>query len=1283
MDASVDGPLPDAMIDGASDVPRIDGGPPAEVTDRDGDGVDDVDDAFPDDPAEWLDSDGDGIGNWADEDEDGDGVADVDDAFPFDPDRSDWPTVTFTESGGFGPELNELSTLPFRVTSTLDGHRDRDGFRFPANEGDIITVLLRTDARAVLDVLEVDETQATPVSTLPHEVGSGVGAHAVVSFRADADRMFDVIVESRSTEGDYTLVVFVDGDLDGVSDDVELALGMRPGSSDPDGDGVRDGSELLLTQDVDADGLPNWYDRDTDGDSILDAIETDADGDADGVADFADTDADDDGTLDGDAYDPTEGAPLDTDLDGLPDFRDADDDDDGIPDVDDAAPLEPTQESDVLADATRVLVVSAEGDLPGAPATEGVVLAGQTLTIRGEGFAASGNIAMLRRADGTSERVAATRVSAELLEATFTEAAEGELTVVSTVTSNTVPLAVVDPRAPLLLPTTNRFTASSGVSIPGLRMLGVTHVELGEHRIDFNAPVTDDQLSFFAGEWMQSETLRAYAGDLVSNPIPMRFARSSFFAIEPPAGASFTTFELELSADSGNPGTAFSGVPVVNGEAEVVTAMLADAGDGAPVMVMQWVYFDGDTSGRPMNALSTAVAQTMILNQALDRVALDSMPDLLAALETLPAITALAARIETGLAADSAFFRDPGAAYASDLASALAAAETVIRDGLADTTLLPISQTANITPEQFDIKVTQRAGTGHVDVENDTAFLLSAEVRDRADRPLQRHIDGPFDTNIIGAQRGALLLFDASTVSLNAPGYRSATVEIVTPGVFAPQPTGTRARYAQDLVRLRTMLDRLLLPVLADLVGYSRRLESKAFRRALITLLLQQSVDTITEFRTAMNSGNAKEGARILFNLFLRDFDSAGPITQLFARALALGGGAALVSSIAARLGAKAVPVLGQIDLLLSAAGSVSTAINLGKVLGDLTDTPGLLEFDVDFGFDLAAVRPAMAAKAHRETVFRVIGAGLASDDGPTEVTFVDEGGGFESFTVTAALVETDGTGLLTAIPAASMARAIGPIRIDVRAGSESGTVPMRVTVDNSVQIDTLDPRSGGPGQAVWIRGRGFASDRRLLAVHFTESETLGLEPRVFETVVLSASETDLLVLVPPGVDSDTGWDVTVEVGRPGMAVRSDPSLFNVTFPPLLGTWDVRYEHFSCRIFTCDQCRWEVYNLRYEMTTMLDAISADGRGFAVSPVRFIPPGGDICDTHYVLFTNPADPDYGRASLHNFDGGCTAPLNTYFEGRFSAIGDVFRGMAVRDRSCMAGVVPGRITAVRRL
>ena len=136
---------------------------------------------------------------------------------------------------------------------------------------------------------------------------------------ADPDGIRDVYVKGLESAAD--------NDEDGLSDEVELALGTEPDLADSDGDGLDDFTETDAGSpvDTDGDGTIDALDPDSDGDGIPDASEGAADTDGDGTPDYRDLDSDDDGLPDAlelpsgtDRLDP------DSDTDGIVDGQDPD-----------------------------------------------------------------------------------------------------------------------------------------------------------------------------------------------------------------------------------------------------------------------------------------------------------------------------------------------------------------------------------------------------------------------------------------------------------------------------------------------------------------------------------------------------------------------------------------------------------------------------------------------------------------------------------------------------------------------------------------------------------------------------------------------------------------------------------------------------------------------------------------------------------------------------------------------------------------------------------------------
>lgn len=150
-----------------------------------------------------------------------------------------------------------------------------------------------------------------------------------------------------------------DSDADGLLDETEIDIGSDPNNEDTDGDGYKDGVEFGTgdsAADTDGDSVIDILDTDDDGDGVATIDELNTDSDGDGSDNRLDNDDDDDGIptltetaddfdgddkpnyldLDSDAdglTDAVEG-PEDVDGDGAPNFLDVDADGDAKPDAD-------------------------------------------------------------------------------------------------------------------------------------------------------------------------------------------------------------------------------------------------------------------------------------------------------------------------------------------------------------------------------------------------------------------------------------------------------------------------------------------------------------------------------------------------------------------------------------------------------------------------------------------------------------------------------------------------------------------------------------------------------------------------------------------------------------------------------------------------------------------------------------------------------------------------------------------------------------------------------------
>jgi hypothetical protein len=223
-------------------------------TDLDGDGVLNEADAFPTDAAETADHDRDGIGDHADPDDDNDLVPDAEEAASgSDPlDRHDPPWLATMATAVRRPDGSNLVTWHAPSDPRLQ--------RFLLWREASPYVLV--DTIAALGGERYEFTDPSPPPHARYHVQAQLDGVAALSYLADDDRATNWVTAAGAVD-EGCPVGSRDTDRDGLCDSLERQMGLDPADADSDGDGLKDGDELLGHGG--ASSLPSEADSDGDG----------------------------------------------------------------------------------------------------------------------------------------------------------------------------------------------------------------------------------------------------------------------------------------------------------------------------------------------------------------------------------------------------------------------------------------------------------------------------------------------------------------------------------------------------------------------------------------------------------------------------------------------------------------------------------------------------------------------------------------------------------------------------------------------------------------------------------------------------------------------------------------------------------------------------------------------------------------------------------------------------------------------------------------------------------
>ncbi len=338
-------------------------------TDSDGDGVRDSAegalDLDGDGTPNFLDtdSDEDGIPDGDDSDSDGDGISNFEEAFAIGQAKNlisngDFENTKANFTSQYTQNLNEMDegkALPEGAFAIEENANDATA-NFPdfgdANQGGRMMVVWTGPTSNELVWSQQIEVEPGMSYVFSAEVASAIeGLEPALDFRVDGVSLGVPVVGGKPGEWERTFAGFENSSATTVTVAIysvkttlqQTAFGLdaiafSPITTDSDGDGAANFFDLDSDNDTlsdayegqldfDKDGIPNFLDLDSDADGILDIEDSDLDPDGDGIPGYADIDSDNDNI-----EDFREGSG-DFDGDGIPDHLDSDSDNDGTPDA--------------------------------------------------------------------------------------------------------------------------------------------------------------------------------------------------------------------------------------------------------------------------------------------------------------------------------------------------------------------------------------------------------------------------------------------------------------------------------------------------------------------------------------------------------------------------------------------------------------------------------------------------------------------------------------------------------------------------------------------------------------------------------------------------------------------------------------------------------------------------------------------------------------------------------------------------------------------------------------
>lgn len=1172
----------------------------AEDIDKDGDGIINSEDDFPDDYAKYIDSDGDGITNEVQVDEDGDGTEDVYDDYPFDATQQSISAFVETEyNGNLYPDGDVISSsLPLLITGAVDNGAngvDNDYFLFNGSTAQLISFVLVKDSTV---------TEFEPVITVIDAGGSRLSSVALdlgkdrfsgVAVRLPSDGQYAVIVGDSNNYSDpsfsYALSVFQDSDFDGLADDKELALGSLVYNPDSDFDGISDFIELALSSDdlsslsvdFDNDGLPNFWDLDSDGDGVADANEGAIDADIDGLANMFDIDSDGNGTSDGDDLGTDPLVPLDSDNDLLPNFIDIDDDNDAINDSNDPDDEVQASVGDIASNtgALSLDTYSVVDPVSGASLGD-IAREGDTLTLEGSNFGAS-PIVLLVQGDDIENL---TPDSATESSATFTlpDGVVGRVSLSifdGSEKSEALEVSIEDAGSPVITGFITSFGSNSASQGEYITITGENFTQGESVNVSFNGEsasgytTSTSAISVYVPYTASSGEVVVVTDKGTTNGYSLQIKQSRYGQVTLPSGSALSLTDLTVeftgvSEDSLDASGNF-GIDVNANDITSISVFAPEIAGEAPALMLSATVLGTQSSSITVDVTSTAVDLLFSAMGLQNLVSSSDYPTVLDILEG--ASTDFVVFLDENLSSDPYYLQDYTrsefvSAYIDAIAVASVAIDDAVTNGLITlanprlTSKTASSGSTGVLPqeEQEDILVELLkdgdAVNGKIGLENDTGLFTDYQITSsNTGKELRPLANAYFSSKLLGPQQGLIGLYTASTAEEDVK-FLPVDILMYTAGMDnMPSWTAFRNSPSFKLV-LRTLLSQALVPVVSTAVGL--KLKDSVTEKVLKVLFTYGVFDGLEAFWTNPSMNGVASGFGAIFSkIASTDF-----ILNKLIEVTLDGFTAEDVAKMAAKLGLKLTP-WGSAATIISTS---ATAIDLAKMATDMATTDMTIQWKVTFPVTVDSVSPGVIINDNSAKKITLRGTGLnpvvrksifGNNVYSPTVTFTDADG--KSYTDESPDYETyliapgsqvPVSPLYAQLPADFINEAASPIKVYLNHYRidedllDDDLVPFtldteaEIEIVNEIQLTAILPSKGAWGDEVTLSGAGFSSIVTDNTVYFT-----GENVSLIAATITSASESELTVIVPQ--NAATG-NVFVEVQRNGTTEATNMVNFSI-----------------------------------------------------------------------------------------------------------------------------------------